>query len=319
VSFELKGLRIDENPSASKLNFVVGPNSIKIIRLSKTSEGFSISYNVSYLVKTATVKTTDSNRAEAGLAIGIGGLNLNAGVGVGTSLAKGNSADLELKNKAKTQGTVKQRKDTKTNTEVEIYQYVLQHEDGVFILYENRTRDYALDEELTLDMKGLSLAEKPGATTVKIDLPPQSERVVHLIKTEPSFSIKYGMSYMVKFVGKGSFGSNRLPESELIRLAKEKGQQKQRKDNKTGEIIDIVLYVLQHDQGVFLYYENKTKNYELEEEVKFELKGLQLAEDPKGNTVKFTLKPGQSRGIIIDSISEEFSISYNVSYMVKQV
>lgn len=310
ITFELKGLRIDENPSATKLNFVVGPNSTKVIRLSKTSEGFAISYNVSYLVKQAS--TADPNKAILGLAMGVGGLTVKGDAGSGP-------ADAELKKKAKSQGSCKQRKETKTGNEVEIFQYVLQHDDGVFILYENRTKDFALDEELTFDMQGLTLKENPGKTSVKIELPPQSERAIHLVKTGPAFSIKYSMSYLVKFAGKGSFGSARLPEHELRKLAKEKGQQKQRKDNKTGEVVDIVLYVLQHDQGVFLYYENNTKNYELEEEVKFELKGLQLAEDPKGNTVKFALKPGQSRGIILDSTKEEFSISYNVSYMIRQL
>lgn len=418
IKFELKGLRIEEDPTASKVKFVLEPNQIKVIRLKKLMDEFAISYNVSYLVKdvpenshkpafenptykqqqpplkdSATEMTQSkpyssekedyrrnpeeefrkqnpptrgervlSSQPYEGENQPPYGQQQNPTYGQQNPVYnqqyqppynqqqtpyqkqpsygqqppnydqqrpydqqppynqpqpyyKKESSLSDLKRRAREEGTRKQRKNTKTNSNVEIFLYVLQHEDGVFLLYENRTTDLILDEEIKFDLKGLILEEDPSQTILQFELPPGRDREIRLRRVAPEFAIAYNVSYIVKNTTRDSPG--KMSEWDLVNLAKEQGQRKQRKDVKTGVPVDIFMYLLQHDQGIYIYYENNSKNIELDEEVKFELKGLQLAADPEGSIVRLVLKPGQSKGISIVRVAEEYSISYNVSYLLK--
>lgn len=413
IKFDLKGLKIEEDPYASKLNIILGPNQVKIIRLKKIMDEFSISYNVSYLVKDSTEVSSQvyekpaysdlpnsnklsNNTQQSGfgsLSTSPGdqsnnfGLNKQSEIDTTQSrsyypkysperpLSNGISGDddwqkykvtpeklanvqlstnekplqqslympqqqphslgnpssqyrqqsqqetfeKELKQRAREQGTRKQRKETKTGKNVDIFLYVIQYDDGVYLLYENNTTDLLLDEEIKLELKGLVIAEDPGNSTIKLQLGPGKNQGFILKKTAPEFAINYNVSYLVKQIGRGSFGSEKVPEWELRALAKEQGQKKQRKDTKSGELVEIYMYVLQHDQGVYFYYENNTKNLELDEELIFELKGMQVSDQPRETVVRFLLKPGQNKGVFIERTAEEYAISYDISYLLRNV
>lgn len=367
VKFELKGLRIEEDPYASKVSVVLGPNQFKVIRLKKYLDEFAISYNVSYLVKDLLevpqslytqqstsygqqpsytqqpcytqqpsytqpfLKQSDFETSKTRpylpekplssqpLSYEKPTYSQQPYYGQSYLQPKQESLEDELKRKAKELGSRKQRKDTKTGNNVEIFLYVLQYEDGVLLLYENNTPDLLLDEEITFELKGLTLAEDPGKKVLRFELGPGKDRAVYLKKIAPEFSILYNVSYIVKYIGKGGSGAEKLSEWELRKLAKEQGQKKQRKDTKNGDPVEIYVYVLQHEHGVYMLYENNTTNLELDEEIAFELKGLELADDPKGDMVRFILKPGDRKGIFINRVAEEYAISYNVSYLLKKL
>mmetsp|Transcript_14347 Transcript_14347/g.13916 ORF Transcript_14347/g.13916 Transcript_14347/m.13916 type:complete len:82 (+) Transcript_14347:523-768(+) len=72
----------------------------------------------------------------------------------------------------------------------------------------------------------------------------------------------------------------------------------------TKKEMDIFQYQYKHSAGICYLYENKTANKTLEENLKFQLGGLEIVDNPPGNQeVKFKIGPGESKFIKLKSIS----------------
>ena len=65
-----------------------------------------------------------------------------------------------------------------------------------------------------------------------------------------------------------------------------------RPDTETGEHYDIYQYSLRHGGGIAYLYVNETVDKTLEEEIEFQLVGLELEENPGETTVEIKVGPG---------------------------
>jgi hypothetical protein len=137
---------------------------------------------------------------------------------------------------------------------------------------------------------------------------PAGQKAIVLTKVNPYFEVKQSYSEIPTF---------ERTEAQLRSIAKEKGQKKQRKHQKTGDMLDIWCYILQHSDGVYFYYENNTPQYTLDEEIKFKLQGLKIEEAPEATSLKFVIPPGQKREIKLKKTLNEFSIGFSTAYLIK--
>ena len=97
-------------------------------------------------------------------------------------------------------------------------------------------------------------------------------------------------------------------------LTKEKGKKTVRADPETGEEKDIFVYTYQHGDGICYLYSNETEDLTLEEEVEFQLTGLEIEGKPDESTIEFTVLPKQEKFIKLKSISQPWKIAMGVSY-----
>jgi hypothetical protein len=59
----------------------------------------------------------------------------------------------------------------------------------------------------------------------------------------------------------------------------------------------IIQHELKHTSGVTFVYKNGSESKTMEEEIMFDMNGLQLKDDPSQNIVKFKLAPGEQKVI----------------------
>ena len=177
---------------------------------------------------------------------------------------------------------------------------------GYFFFW-NKSESTLKSEVYFKIMSGIKLRKpnigKKFAVTV-----PAGQKAIVLTKVNPYFEVKQVYSEIPTF---------ERSEAQLRTIAKERGQKKQRKHQKTGEMLDIWCHILQHSDGVYFYYENNTKQYTLDEEVKFKLQGLKIEGDPNASNVKFVIGPGQSKEIKLKKTLNEFSIGFSTAYLIK--
>ena len=86
-----------------------------------------------------------------------------------TSIVMGGKA---LKESCRNTGKKNSRPDPETGDPKEIYQYSLQHSDGVCYLYVNETKDETIEEEIEFKLTGLEIEGKPGETKLEIVVGP---------------------------------------------------------------------------------------------------------------------------------------------------
>ena len=97
-------------------------------------------------------------------------------------------------------------------------------------------------------------------------------------------------------------------------MCRDTGKKTGRPDPETGEAKEIYQYSLQHAEGVCYLYVNNTANQTLEEEIEFQLTGLEVEDKPDQTTVEFTIGPGQEKFIKLKSISTPWKIATGISY-----
>ncbi|RYF42003.1 MAG: hypothetical protein EOO38_20155 [Cytophagaceae bacterium] len=76
------------------------------------------------------------------------------------------------------------------------------------------------------------------------------------------------------------------------------------KDSVTKDFLNMRIYNYQHDDGVYLFFENLTKDVILDQKVEYELQGLELIGDAGGNEIQFELKPGGTHRLAFRKIGE---------------
>ena len=163
------------------------------------------------------------------------------------------------------------------------------------------------------NMNGVKL-KKPFSNqeAFSIRLDPGEEKIV-LTKLDPSVKVKQA------FIEAPAFQKNDDDDYDYVLQAKQHGIRKQRIDTHSNQLLDIWFYLYQYDNGILVIYENKTTDRILEENIKFELEGLEIREEKKANQMKVIVKPGETKIIYLDKTAEEFSASYTVSYITKLI
>ena len=79
---------------------------------------------------------------------------------------------------------------------------------------------------------------------------------------------------------------------KLKELTKTEGKKNPRPDPETGEEKDIFQYSYQHADGICYLYVNETTDQTLEEEIEFNLTGLEIEGKPGESVLEFELGPG---------------------------
>ena len=177
---------------------------------------------------------------------------------------------------------------------------------GYFFFW-NKSQSSLQTEIFFKIMSGIKLKKPLSGKSFKVNVAPGEKQIV-LTRVNPYIEVKQVFSEVATF---------QRSAGQLKSLAKERGQKKQRKHQKTGEMVDIWCHVLQHSDGVYFYYENKTKDLILDEEVKFKLQGLKIEDDPFATNAKFILPPGQTKEIKLKKTLNEFSIGFSTAYLIK--
>lgn len=101
---------------------------------------------------------------------------------------------------------------------------------------------------------------------------------------------------------------------KLRELTKSQGKKNARPDPENGEARDIYQYSYQHSDGVCYLYVNETSDLTLEEEVEFQLQGLEIEGKPGESTIEIVVGPGQEKFIKLKSISTPWKIATGISY-----
>ena len=193
--------------------------------------------------------------------------------------------------------------------EPDVYKYAELTDDGFGYFFFWNQGLSVLDVDVYFKiMSGIKLRKPYRGKTFKITVAPGEKQIV-LTKVNPYYEVKQVYSEIPTF---------QKNDEQLVVLAKEKGQKKQRKVKAGDKLVDIWCYIFQHSDGIFFYYENNTNEYVLDEEVKFKLQGLKIEEDPYNTSVKFVLPPGKTRSIKLKKTLNEFSIGFSTGYLVKQ-
>jgi len=102
----------------------------------------------------------------------------------------------------------------------------------------------------------------------------------------------------------------------LAKMCIEQGKKAPRPDTETGAHVDIYQYSLQHGGGIAYLYVNETNDKTLEEEIEFQLVGLELEENPGETTIEIKVLPGQQRMVKLRSTEGPWKISTGVSYAI---
>ncbi len=69
----------------------------------------------------------------------------------------------------------------------DMYSYLLQHEHGTSLYYENNTDEFILDEDITFDLRDCKI-EGISGSAAKVRVGPRQSSLVNIIRTGPSFS-----------------------------------------------------------------------------------------------------------------------------------
>ena len=94
------------------------------------------------------------------------------------------------------------------------------------------------------------------------------------------------------------------------------GKKAGRPDPETGEQMEIDQYNLKHEGGIAYLYVNKTTEHTLEEDLEFQLTGLEIEGKPGETQVQLKVGPGQTKLLKLVGTAKEWKVSCGVSYAV---
>jgi hypothetical protein len=80
----------------------------------------------------------------------------------------------------------------------DIYFYQLKHAGGITLVYQNKTKDKTIVEDLDLDMKGLEIVDNKGKPNIKVKCPPNQVRDVQIKATGGPWSFGLAMYYYIE-------------------------------------------------------------------------------------------------------------------------
>ena len=137
-----------------------------------------------------------------------------------------------------------------------------------------------------------------------ISVPPGGNKTI-VIKCDPE---GYGMSSTT--ITKVAHG-----DDKLMQMCLNKGKKQQRDDE--GNPVDIFQYSLQHDGGVAYLYVNETPNRTLDEDLEFQIQGLELEENPGQTEINVKVGPGQKRLVKLAATTGPWKIGVGVAFVIE--
>jgi len=190
--------------------------------------------------------------------------------------------------------------------------------DGFIYCYYQNLSDKTLQADVLFkEFKGIKLRKPYRGNEFKLVVPPGQEKVV-LIRILPKQNAKQVLDEKITFFsgdvdpneilnGASKDGGKVKPVYSVPNLdaqAKRDGEMKRVKDSVTKDFLNMRIYNYQHDDGVYLFFENLTKDLVLDQKVEYDLQGLEPLGDAGERETQFELKPGSSFRLAFRKIGE---------------
>ena len=181
-----------------------------------------------------------------------------------------------------------------------------------YIYVENLEDDASLIEDVKYTkFEGLKLLPPFYGTSYHIEIGPNESQLIliqHLELNEYNLIFSYQSSIQ--------FG-----KKTLIKLAKEQGIKKKRKDKKTNVDLDIDVYIYKHMFGLCYYYENHTDNKRLKEKINIiNNSNVEFSGEKEGtNEVKISVEPHQTAFIQLKGKNNLWKVQPIITYAIENV
>jgi hypothetical protein len=181
-----------------------------------------------------------------------------------------------------------------------------------YIYVENLEDDASLIEDVKYTkFEGLKLLPPFFGTSYHIEIGPNESQLIliqHLELNEYNLIFSYQSSIQ--------FG-----KKTLIKLAKEQGIKKKRKDKKTNVDLDIDVYIYKHMFGLCYYYENHTENKRLKEKINIiNNSNVEFSGEKEGtNEVKISVEPHQTAFIQLKGKNNLWKVQPIITYAIENV
>lgn len=175
-----------------------------------------------------------------------------------------------------------------------------------FIYIKNDEKESSFKEKVQYTkFEGLEMMKPQQGQGYEILVKPGETKMI-LIKCSPE---GYGMSAstLTSIVQGGK---------KLKELCLTQGKKTARPDPDSGEANEIYQYSYQHSEGICYLYVNESQNLTLDEEIEFQLTGLEIEGAPGETKVAFELGPGQQKFIKLKAISTPWKIATGIGYAI---
>lgn len=159
--------------------------------------------------------------------------------------------------------------------------------------------------------EGVSLMKPFKGTGYSVSLKPGEKRTIVIRQDDP-----LGYSLNQQIMQSALKLSSKITEQ----LCKTGPGQKttQRLDPSNKQPVEIYKHEYKHNSGIAMFYENKTANRTLEEQLSFTMSGMQIVgNEPNVNDVKISLKPGQTKLIELEAVSFPWKFATKCGYLIK--
>jgi len=128
---------------------------------------------------------------------------------------------------------------------------------------------------------GLELLKPESGTAYDVEVPPGGNKTMILRCDPEGYSMSSSTATQVVH-----------GDSQLIQMCLTQGKKTGRPDTETQQDHGIAQYSLQHGGGIAYLYDNKSTKMTLDEEIEFEMQGLEIEGMPGETTTAFTVPPG---------------------------
>jgi len=205
--------------------------------------------------------------------------------------------------------------------EPDCYRVLEKSKDGfIYFYYQNLSNKAILANVHFKDFFGIKIRKPFRGDQFKLIVPSQQEKIV-LLRVLPKQVGKLAIDEKIEVLSnenevndavkavKDAADTKVKPVVTVPNLdaqAKREGEMKRVKDSVTKDFLNMRIYNYQHDEGVYLFFENLTKDVTLDQKVEYELKGLELIGSAEGesNEVQFELKPGGTWRLAFRKVDE---------------
>eukprot|EP00753_Platysulcus_tardus_P020182 PLAT7851.1.p1 GENE.PLAT7851.1~~PLAT7851.1.p1 ORF type:complete len:526 (+),score=222.77 PLAT7851.1:2122-3699(+) len=195
------------------------------------------------------------------------------------------------------------------------------YDGGIAVYYDNFSADRELQEAVQLELENMAFSSQSRSGASVGTMPTDKDVYIALQPGEKDFWMakafdakEYGWGMAVSFSVAHVLNEESL--AVFRRTTEEEGELVTYEDD---GVPDLHKYEWEFDGGICLLYHNRTRAVTLEERVEFELDNMEIRGEPVGaRTVTVLLEPGQSRFIVIQASSADWSFAYTTECLLTE-
>lgn len=176
-----------------------------------------------------------------------------------------------------------------------------------FIIVRNEEAEATFEETVKFNtFKGLELLKPESGSSYEMRVAPGEIKTI-LIKCDPE-GYAMSTSSSTKVV---------LGNSSLEQQCIEQGKRAARADPSSGEAYDIHQYTLKHSGGIAYLYVNNTADKTLEEDLEFDMSGLEIEGKPGETAITVRVGPGQRKLVKLRTTADAYKLRVGVAYDIQ--